>query len=90
MAVVTSESHNLRLGVFLFQVPEPAQMLTDLSLSSSISAGLGRGPGGLRLANRFPLQRAQEVFSLYHLMEPKWSNRIGINTHLVLKFGPLK
>ena len=39
-------------------------MLTDLSLPSSISARLGRGPADLCLANRFLLSKAWEAFPL--------------------------
>lgn len=43
MAAVTSESRNLLLGIFLFQVPEPAQMLSCLSKAVALLSSLAPG-----------------------------------------------
>lgn len=64
MAVVTSKSRNLQLSIFLFQVPEPAQTLTGLSLSQQPLGSLGGGPGDLCVAQRFLPQKAREASPL--------------------------
>lgn len=49
MAAVTSESRNLLLGIFLFQVPEPAQTLSCLSKAVALLPSLALGHVALAL-----------------------------------------
>lgn len=73
MAAVTSESRNLLLGIFSFQVPEPAQTLSCLSKAAALLPSLALGQVVLALpANKvffsfsfflFFWCRAQEVYS---------------------------
>lgn len=53
MAAVTSESRNLLLGIFLFQVPEPAQTLPCLSKAAALLPSLAPGQVVLALPTGF-------------------------------------
>lgn len=53
MAAVTSESRNLLLGIFLLQVPEPAQTLSCLSKAAALLSSLALGQVVLALPTGF-------------------------------------
>lgn len=83
MAVVTSESHNLQLSIFLFQVPEPAQMLTSLSLSRAASP---LGLAGAQVIFASPKGSCYRKLGkplFCHPMGWKWRSRGALNTRLI-------